>query len=112
VAQQILSDSSMTAFDVVSVSIRQATVDDRLLGRVSASYHVLAMAAMLVGTAVGGIVAETLGLRAALVVAALGGFGAVLILWFSKIRGMVEVPGGLRPPTEPVIAGEDVPLAE
>jgi predicted MFS family arabinose efflux permease len=112
VAQQVLSDSSMTAFDVVSVSIRQATVEDRLLGRVSSSYHVLAMAAMLLGTVLGGIVAETLGLRAAIVLAAIGGLGAVLILWFSAIRGMVDVPGGLQPPAAAVLAGEDVPLAE
>ena len=112
VAQQVFSDSSMTAFDVVSVSIRQATVSDRLLGRVSASYHVLAMGAMLVGTVLGGIVAETLGLRAAMVMAAVGGFGAVLILWFSAIRRMVDVPGGLSTPGAAVLAGEDVPLAE
>ena len=42
-----LSDSSMTAYDVIAVSIRQATVDDTRLGRVAASFHVLAMAAML-----------------------------------------------------------------
>jgi predicted MFS family arabinose efflux permease len=112
IAQQVLSDSAMTAFDVVSVSIRQATVEDRLLGRVAASYHVLAMAAMLVGTALGGIVAETLGIRAALVVAALGGGGAVLILWFSAIRRMTDVPGGLHSPASAVIVGGDVPLAE
>ena len=112
VAQQVLSDSSMTAFDVVSVSIRQATVSDRLLGRVAASYHVLAMAAMLTGTLVGGLVAETLGLRAAMVAAAAGGFGAVLILWFSAIRKMHDVPGGLAAPGEAVLVGEDVPLAE
>src|SRR5262245_12774828 len=112
VAQQVLSDSSMTAFDVVSVSIRQATVEDRLLGRVAASYHVLAMAAMLIGTVLGGVVAETLGLRAAMVLAAIGGLGAVLILWFSAIRGTVDVPGGLQTPREAILVGEDVPLAE
>ena len=112
VAQQVLSDSSMTAFDVVSVSIRQATVEDRLLGRVAASYHVLAMGAMLIGTVLGGIVAETLGLRAAMVLGAIGGLGAVLILWFSAIRRTVDVPGGLQAPREAILVGEDVPLAE
>lgn len=111
-AQQLLSDSSMTAYDVVAVSIRQATVEDRALGRVGASFHVLAMAAMLLGTVVGGILAETLGLRAALVFGSLGGLVALAILWFSAIRGMHEVPSGLAPPAEAVLAGEDVPLAE
>ena len=111
-AQQLLSDSSMTAFDVVAVSIRQATVEDRLLGRVGASFHALAMAAMLLGTVVGGLVAEMVGLRAALAVAASGGIVAVLILWFSRIRGVRDMPGGLPRPASAVIAGEDVPLGE
>jgi len=110
--QQLLSDSSLTAFDVVAVSIRQATVDDRSLGRVGASFHALALAAMLLGTVVGGVVAEVVSVRAALVVGALGGPIAIAILWFSAIRRMREVPGGLRSPAAAVIAGEDVPLSE
>jgi predicted MFS family arabinose efflux permease len=110
-AQQLLSDSSITAFDVVTVSIRQATVDDRRLGRVGASFHALEMAAMLLGTVAGGIIAETVGLRAALVVAASGGIIAIGILWFSAIRRMHDVPTGLGPPAA-VLAGEDVPLSE
>ena len=110
-AQQLLSDACLTAFDVVSVSIRQATVEDRLLGRVSASFHALLMAALLVGTIVGGLVAELVSLRAALVVAASGGIVAVAILWFSRLRTMREMPAG-RGPSRAVIIGEDVPLAE
>jgi MFS family permease len=108
--QQLLSDSSLTAFDVVAVSIRQATVEDRSLGRVGASFHVLAMAAMLVGTLVGGLVAELVSVRAALVIAALGGLVAIAILWFSAIRRLHDVPVGL--PASAIIAGDDVPLAE
>lgn len=112
VTQQLLSDSSMTAYDVVAVSIRQATVEDRALGRVGASFHVLAMAAMLAGTIVGGILAETLGVRVALVFGSLGGLVALVILWFSAIRRMHDVPAGPRPPAEAVLMGSDVPLAE
>ena len=111
-AQQLLSDSSLTAFDVVAVSIRQATVDDRELGRVVATFHTLAMAAMLLGTVVGGIVAELISVRAALVVAALGGPVAIAILWFSRIRRMHDLPPGLRRPDAALIAGDDVPLGE
>jgi MFS family permease len=111
-AQQLLSDSSLTAFDVVAVSIRQATVDDRELGRVGASFHTLAMATMLLGTVIGGVVAELVGVRAALVVAALGGPVAIAILWFSRIRRMRDLPAGLRRPAAAVIAGDDVPLSE
>jgi predicted MFS family arabinose efflux permease len=110
-AQQLLADSSLTAFDVVTVSIRQATVEDRRLGRVGASFHALEMAAMLLGTVAGGVIGEAIGLRAALVVGALGGVIGIVILWFSAIRRMHDVPTGLGQPGA-VIAGEDVPLAE
>jgi predicted MFS family arabinose efflux permease len=111
-AQQLLSDSSLTAFDVVAVSIRQATVDDRELGRVVASFHTLAMATMLLGTVIGGLVAELVGVRAALVVAASGGPVAIAILWFSRIRRMHDLPAALRRPDAAVLAGDDVPLSE
>ncbi len=111
-AQQLLSDSSLTAFDVVAVSIRQATVDDRELGRVVASFHTLAMATMLLGTVIGGLVAELVGVRAALVVAASGGPVAIAILWFSRIRRMHDLPAELRRPSGALIAGDDMPLSE
>jgi MFS family permease len=111
-AQQLLSDSSLTAFDVVAVSIRQATVEDRSLGRVAASFHVLAMGFILVGTVLGGILGETIGLRAALVVGGAGGVLALGILWFSAVRRMADVPVGLDRLPGPVIPGEDIPLSE
>jgi MFS family permease len=110
--QQILSDSAMTAYDVIAVSIRQATVDDATLGRVVASFHVLAMAAMLVGTVVGAAVAETLGLRTAMWLGAAGGFLGLLILASSRVRTLRTMPSGLPAPASAVIAGDDVPLAE
>ncbi len=110
--QQVVSDSSMTGFDVVSVSIRQATVEDRLLGRVGASFHALSMGFMLAGTIVGGILGETVGLRPALFLGGAGGVAAILILWFSAVRRMKDVPVGLGHLKSPVIAGEDVPLSE
>jgi MFS family permease len=105
--QQLLSDSASTAADIVAVSIRQATVEDRLLGRVGASFHVLALACQLAGTIAGGIVAETLGLRAALVVAASGGLIAVLIIWFSAVRRMRHVPIAVVLGVEPISLGEE-----
>jgi predicted MFS family arabinose efflux permease len=111
-AQQVLSDSSLTAFDVVAMSIRQASVDDRALGRVGASFHTLAMGFLLAGTLIGGVLGETIGLRWALVVGGVGGLLAIAILWFSAVRGMAEVPVSLDQLSGPVIAGEDVPLSE
>ena len=87
-------------------------VDDARLGRVVASFHVLAVAAMLVGTILGAAVAETFGLRTAMWLGAAGGFLALLILASSRVRTLRTMPGGLPAPHEAVIAGEDVPLSE
>jgi hypothetical protein len=76
----------------VAVSIRQATVEDRLLGRVGASMHMLALAFQLGGTVLGAVVAEALGLRAAVALAAIGGFAAPVIIWFSAARRLQDVP--------------------
>jgi predicted MFS family arabinose efflux permease len=107
--QQLLSDSALTAFDIVAVSIRQTTVDDRALGRVGASMHVLAMAAMLLGTIVGGVVAATISVRAAILVGGAGGFVGFAIVWFSRVRALRAMP---LPPAPSVLPGFDVPLSE
>lgn len=112
-AQQLVSDACLTAFDIVSNSIRQASVPDRSLGRVMSSVRVLIMGAMLIGTIVGGVVGATVGVRAPLWISAIGGAAAVFILWFSAVRHMRDVPvavGGQPAPA--VFIGEDVPLAE
>lgn len=110
--QQVLSDSAMTAYDVIAVSIRQATVDDERLGRVVASFHVLAVAAMLIGTVAGAVVAETLGLRPAMWLGVAGGIVGLLILATSRVRTLRSMPGGLPAPASAILPGEDVPLGE
>jgi len=65
VGQQLVGDTAVTMFDVTEVSMRQARVADRSLGRVNATVRVLMVLAQLVGTAAGALVAETAGLRAA-----------------------------------------------
>jgi hypothetical protein len=79
---------------------------------VVASFHALAMGFMLAGTVIGGLIAETVSVRSALVVGGLGGVMAIAILWFSAVRGMEAVPVGLDRLERPVIAGDDVPLSE
>jgi MFS family permease len=60
----------LVAWNVVTVSLRQRIVPDRLLGRLNASYRLLAWGTMPVGAVVGGIIGELAGLRAVFMVAA------------------------------------------
>jgi MFS family permease len=51
-------------WNIVTVSLRQRIVPDALLGRVNATYRLLAWGTMPLGAALGGIIGETVGLAA------------------------------------------------
>jgi hypothetical protein len=57
-------------WNVVTVSLRQRIVPDALLGRVNASYRLLAWGSQPFGALLGGLAAQALGLRAVFVIAA------------------------------------------
>jgi MFS family permease len=69
-------------WNVVAVSYRQARVPDHLLGRVMASYRVIAYGAMPTGALLGGAVAPAFGLRAPFLVGA--ALVAALLLYFAR----------------------------
>ncbi|MEX2183520.1 MAG: MFS transporter [Chloroflexota bacterium] len=74
---------AMVAWNVVTVSLRQRIVPDRLLGRLNASYRLLAWGTMPIGAAIGGLLGEIIGVQPVFLVAgcALGllVFGRVII---------------------------------
>lgn len=51
-------------WNVVTISLRQAVVPARLLGRVTSSYRLMGMGVMPVGAAMGGLASRAYGLRA------------------------------------------------
>jgi MFS family permease len=63
-------------WNVVTVSLRQSLVPDRLLGRVNSAYRMIGWGTMPVGALVGGLVADAFGLEAPFLVAGV----AVLLL--------------------------------
>ena len=94
VGQQLLADSALVVFEIGDVTIRQTIVPERLLGRVNAGMRVTGVGAQLAGTIVGALIAEAVGLRAALYLgAALGAIGA-LVLAASRVRGLRALPAG------------------
>lgn len=104
VGQQLIGDTAVTMFDVTEVSVRQARVEDRSLGRVNATVRVLMVLAQLGGTVAGGLVAELAGLRiAALVAPAFALVGAVG-LYASPVWRLGRDPRTIE-------SAEDVPAA-
>jgi MFS family permease len=67
----LASGAGIVFWNVVTVSLRQRITPDRLLGRMNASYRLVGWGTMPLGAALGGVLAEALGLRGAFVVAAL-----------------------------------------
>ncbi len=91
-AQQLVGDGAFTVYEIQQVSLRQAVTADRLLGRVNASIRFAGLGAMLVGALIGGLLGETIGLRATLVVGAGGMCLGSLWLVFSPVRGLRTAP--------------------
>ncbi len=57
---------------VLVVTVRQTVTPDRMLGRMNASYRFVVWGSIAVGAILGGVVGSTLGLRATLVIGAVG----------------------------------------
>ena len=91
-ASMLASGAGIVFWNVITVSLRQRITPDRLLGRMNASYRLVGWGTMPLGAALGGVLAEALGLRGAFLVAALVTFAVLL---------------GFRYVTEEAIAGAE-----
>ncbi|MGH9042551.1 MAG: MFS transporter [Acidimicrobiia bacterium] len=69
-ASGVVMGVAMVCWNVVTVSLRQRITPDRLLGRLNAGYRLLGWGTMPIGAALGGLVAEFAGVRAAFAVSA------------------------------------------
>jgi predicted MFS family arabinose efflux permease len=74
------------------VSLRQTITPDRLLGRVNATYRTYIYGAVPVGSILGGLLGTLIGLRAALVVGALGLATGILWILFSPVPRLLTMP--------------------
>ena len=91
------------AWNVVTVSLRQRIVPDRLLGRVNASYRLLAWGTMPLGAALGGAIGQLVGIQAVFLVA--GAMTAFLVAGRLVITeqaiAAAELEGDARPEASP-----------
>lgn len=84
IAAMQLFDVVGAIFAITALSVRQQATPDRLLGRVNASFNMLTIGAGLLGALAGGVLGQTIGMRAALAVSvALGTAG---VLWLLGVR--------------------------
>jgi MFS family permease len=78
--------------NVLVVTLRQTVTPERMMGRMNASYRFFTFGAIPLGALLGGGLAGPIGLRATLVVGALGLIPALLWVVFSPIRGLTRLP--------------------
>jgi MFS family permease len=91
-AAQFLFGCGLTIYNINQISLRQMLTSDRLQGRVSATFSLLLWSGAPIGALVGGALGETIGLRGALLLAAVGEIGAALWLWRSPLRALRDSP--------------------
>ena len=108
IAQQLIGDSLATVYEITEGSLVQASVSDRILGRVNATIGTFTTLLTLTGAILGGIIAETWGLRAAFAVGLLGGVFGIIVVWFSPVRFIRDAP---LAPTH-AMPGDEMPITE
>lgn len=88
VASQLVGDWARAIYVINEISLWQAVTPDRLLGRTNASLQLVMAIVTLGGSLAGGILGQTIGITATLVVAVLGRLLAVVWVAFSPVRRM------------------------
>jgi MFS family permease len=98
-AGRFVGAAGASIFNVNAYSVRQERVPDEILGRVNATFRLLDWGTLPIGALLGGTIGTLLGLRYALVFAAVLGACSLLFLARSPVRflgGLGNEPAGTR----------------
>jgi MFS family permease len=95
--QQLTSDPAATAFEIAEVSVRQARVKDRQLGRVNATIRVAVVLVQLLATLAAGLLAEAFGLRTVAFLAPLGAVAGAVLVYRSPVRRLRRAEDSTTP---------------
>jgi Na+/melibiose symporter-like transporter len=87
-------------WNVNTITLRQAVTPTRVLARMNATYRMLLFGALPVGAMAGGLLGNAIGLRPALITAAIALTSPILWIFFSPVFRLTEIPS--RPLEEAV----------
>jgi MFS family permease len=82
-AAYLVGGSGVVIWNVIVVSLRQRITPNQLLGRVNSGYRLIAWGTMPLGAAIGGLLAQLLGLRAV--------FATMAVVTLALFAGMTTV---------------------
>ena len=85
-ASQLFGDAGFGIYHVNELSLRQTLAPDHMLGRVNGAMQLLSLGVWPVAALIGGLLAEAIGIRATLVVAASGVSLSSVFLALSPVR--------------------------
>jgi MFS family permease len=91
-AAQFVGDSMAVAAIIPAATLRQSIIPREKLGRAAALFSVGAGVVAVIGTLIGGALGGWIGVRATLYIAAGGFFLTPLIVIFSPLRTLMEIP--------------------
>jgi predicted MFS family arabinose efflux permease len=89
---QILVGFTTQVYMVSMITLRQAVAPQDMQGRVAATHRAVGLGLAPVGALAGGLLADAVGLRPTLLVAAIGVLIPVLLLVFSPVPSLREIP--------------------
>jgi hypothetical protein len=92
VASQFFGGIGTTVYNITQVSLRQAITPDHLLGRMNATMRFIVWGVLPLGGLIGGALGGLIGLRATLLVGAIGQTAAVFWPLLSPLRTLREQP--------------------
>ncbi len=92
IAAEVFYGFNVLAFNVNTVTLRQVITPNRLLGRMNASYRLVLFGTGPLGAVLGGLLAQNIGLRAALVLTAILLTSPALWVFFSPVFRLREMP--------------------
>jgi MFS family permease len=93
-AAQAVSGATAVVFNITTVTLRQIVTPDRLLARMNGSYRLLLFGTGPLGAIAGGALGSALGLRSALVIAAIVVTTPAIWILFSPAFRLTEMPTG------------------
>lgn len=91
IVTQLLGDSTGVVYQVLAASLRQTILPTEALGRVAGAFQAAQGGTMLIGALAGGVVAEAIGIRQAMFVAAGGLAIGPLLALASPLRKVREI---------------------
>jgi predicted MFS family arabinose efflux permease len=89
---QVFGDPFWTMYEIGAVSLRQSVTEERMLGRVSSAMHLVEAGLLPIGAITAGLLAEAIGVRETLGLAAIGISSAALWIALSPIPKLRTVP--------------------